>query len=468
MGSYADALVVPARMARAIPFLEFPNEIIYMISSLLTAKQARAFRRTCKGVKAVADGFAFPELTFNLFHHDDFDMLRHFANHPVFAGRVQSLVYVTKILDPRALFYIDFIAQKKHSCYTEVPSYMHSNTSRYEVGAKPSMTSPCWQNIYSQHNKSAYNKYIKAQNIQAGFLENNQDISVLRDVVPKFVSLRHITVSAGNQFRSDSISTPSIQLSPQALRQTSSVLLPLLELGRKLKSLCLGDVHWSGLARLLEDESIIGKSAHMCANLTTFKLVVETRSEGSVDPDDVDARQCKATMRKGNLRRLLKSMEHLESLVIRFTHIKMGADLDGDEYPAALSHLVPSGMHWHNLQDLWLENVEAPRKRLTAFIRLHAGTLRTIRLSSTRLIESSWHEFVADLRKLAKETTSLAEISLEGEVVGESEEPDMAEEHVEELYDFGSADDIGALGREISNYIMGRNVSNPMDFIEEL
>lgn len=119
--------------------------------------------------------------------------------------------------------------------------------------------------------------------------------------------------------------------------------------------------------------------------------------------------QCKDAVRKGDLRRLLESMPNLETLNIIFHYVEEESDV----YPASLCDLVSETVHWKHLTSIEFEFIEASRRDLVDSIRLHSSTPRSIGLKDLRLVRSSQHVFLPQLRELA-ENMFLDDISREG------------------------------------------------------
>lgn len=451
-----DRLTLPTP---TLTLLELPIDILHTVCSLLTPSEARLFRLTCKAVGSVADCHAFPELSISV-RPGDFAMLRHFANHPVFYKCVKSLVYFTTKLRPEVYSYEEVEADMMIGIKADQDRRARHTSSQRALLPPP---------IYTHQDiERIYRNYYKAHKHETYFLAENQDIFVLRDVIPKFVALRHVKVSGAWQYRDRDVqpwtsfkpilSLVRDSLEPVALRQIGSVMFPLLlpldGLGPRLRTLDLGQAGWSFLLHL-EDASILSKMTNLCANLTVFHMRLESASERSLWGDGIDVPRCKATIQKGNVRRLLRSMKHLESLHIGF----MGFKEDTGEYPATMSDIIPREMHWTELRDILLCSVEAPRQQLVDFIRLHSSTLETIELVDIRLMASSWHAFVPQLRELVADM-SLDAIKIWGHIHGEAEAVDADGYILKEDWLFL---EFSVSQHDLSQYILDGDPPNPTE-----
>lgn len=441
--------------------LDMPPDILHLVCEYLDPKHARTLRLTCRKIGAVADCYAFPELTFYL-HHDDFEMLRYFANHIVFSRHVKSLIYIVETLKPRCMNYKKFVSAKneEEAMYRNVLSSLKSDPDSIR------RLSAFHQTHSNKTMREKYHEYTKIHQLQCNILDNSTDFAVLRDVIPKFYNLRCIVVSALNSFRpfkpartpfDGGLVRAVDHIKPRGLRQVASILMPLIELPTRLQAMYLGELDWSFLCQL-EDATRLASMMDVCRNLTTFELILDT---GVNNQDEVGlyVSRCKSIIQKGHLRQLISSMTKLEVLSISFNFF----DEETEEYPASFSDLVPQGMHWENLKDITFRVVEATRQELEDFIQRHGSTISTIEFRDLRLIKSSWFVFVPRLRDLA-EDMFLDRIMLEGYVQGESEDEILPTEAKEERFDFGDHRVGGeSMSDGIENYIVWGDGPNPLD-----
>lgn len=82
--------------------------------------------------------------------------------------------------------------------------------------------------------------------------------------------------------------------------------------------------------------------------------------------------------------------------------------------------------------------IEAPRQEIEDFIRLRSSTLKEIELEDMRFVNTCWHAFIPQLRKIAKKML-LEYIVLMGLVEGETEDDNAIRAgFIEERYGFGN------------------------------
>lgn len=448
-----------------------PPEIIHLICEFLDVTDVRIFRLVCRTIGSTAASHAFPELVFFL-HHGDFEMLRYFADHPIYPRHVKSLVYSCDVLEPRRLSFKKFVAEKRQR---EDVSWRFR--SGLELKKTKKRVPPPPKEDSEEFLKSAYQRYTQAHDQQDSMLAEGFDFTVLREVIPKFSNLKDIMISADLCFREgrrhkkpfDALFTYSSDyLKPSGCRHVGSLLLPLVGSPTiQLRSLRLGTVDWSFLEQL-QEPSRLDQMIEICRNLTTFELHLDTGADWDADWDAVGIHmaECRAAVKKGGLRRLLGSMIHLEVLTIEFTY----PDKVNGIYPAAFSDLIPEGMRWENLQEFTFSLTEATRQEMVDFIRRHSSTVTQYYLKDLKLIRSSWLAFLPKLREMADEMF-LDDVMISGNVYGESEgdglplgipaggeeyfylgDPDMANEH--------------HLADDITDYIIWGECRNPLEYYD--
>lgn len=439
---------------------ELPPEVLHAVGAFLTEKEARALRLTCKRIEAVANCYAFQHLTFYL-HHGDFDMLRYFANHETFSKYVRSLIYVTDTLAERRLSLKKFIHNKTTS------DKFWYETLRAIVRPEARSRLPLERPDYTPADfEAVYQKYLDAHARQTDILATSQDFALFRDIIPKFTGLRDIMVSA-EWFREcrwgrtpfDAIFVQAQdELRPSACRHVASLLLPLVDQSPSLQSLCVGTVHWS-FVRQLEEPPRLSQLSHICRNLTTFDIMIDT-GVSHIEGVGIWVTQCKNTVRKGHIRSLIESMPNLVSLTVGFTFSNQEEEL----YPATFGDLISENAHWQHLRNVKFDVLEASRQELVDFFRRHSSTLRTIELKELRLIQSSWHVFLPQLRELADDMF-LDDILLTGFVQGEDEDEDTPPDIRDERYDLGDPGRSGSshLAEEITDYIIWGEGPSPLD-----
>lgn len=452
------------------PIEQLPPEILHTTCSFLDDNDARLLRQTCKNITAVAGCYAFPQLTFYL-HPGDFDMLRYFANHDIFAKNVRSLVYITDILRPKRVSFRKFLVRVMNRDEKWIETMRSRARTTTWTGTRSKLPHQRPTDV-KQQLRDIYDEYVEIHERQVKLLAGGEDFAVLKDVVPKFSRLRNITVSADYSFPEmkecwtpfQQILVPATDvLDPKACRQAASLLLPLVGLSPRLRSLCLGEIHWSFFDRL-HDPLRFTQMAEICRNLTMLNVYIDSSklTHNAVPNYTNDGAR---TVRQGDVRRLLEAMPKLESLTVGFTPTD---ELDAT-CPARLEDLVSTTTHWPYLRHLSFDTIEAPRQDLIDFFTRHSRTLRTIELRDLNLIRSSWRVFLPQMQKLA-EDMFLDNILIAGYGSGEAEEHTIASEPREELFYFNDPLDPSTpcLSDYITDYIISGQGPNPLDNVPDL
>lgn len=446
-------------------------ELIHLICSFLDVQDVRMLRLACRMLEAVAAYHAFPELVIYL-HHDDFDMLRRFADHPEYSKHVKSVVYVCDVLKPRCLTFKKYVAQKRKrdKIRWEVEQWKHRDFKL--PGPMPQPPQPDSEEFMY----GAYQRYKHVQEHQTRILAEGLDFTILKSVIPQFRNLKNITVSADRWFLEDQrhktpfddlFVTAGDYLEPPGCRHLGSLLMPLTGLPTThLRSLKLGSIDWSFLEQL-QEPSRLEQMIEVCQNLTTFELYLNTGADfddAGWDGGGVHVFDCKGVVRQGGLRRLLGSMTRLENLAIGFTY----PDEEMGLYPATLGDLVPEGMHWPNLWKFRFDLIEASRQDLVDFIRRHSSTVTEFHLQDLRLLASSWLVFLPQLRELA-EDMFLDDLTISGTVYGETEGEGALAGSLTGEIEYYELDDGGGdcLAYEITDYIIWGDCENPLVAVED-
>lgn len=422
--------------ADSIMLTGLPLEVIDHVCTFLDVRDICAVRLTRRSFTNVAPWKLFNRLVFYL-HHDDFEMLRHFANHLVYAHYVTSLVYKTDVLEPRRLSLEEFVAQKR------------------EIDKKSGTVSHPPQENSVDSLREAFERYKHIHHQQSHILAEDLDFTILEEVVPKFPKLQCIIVSARDCPPEDGIPMkpfedllvyPGDYLKPYGSRHVSSLLRPLVGLRYiHLQKLRLGMIDWS----FIEQEAPrMDQMIELCQTLTAFELHLDIGAdpEGPRDNNGSQMVRYKAAVEKGGLRRLLGSMTELQVLRLGFTC----ADPQ-NRYPAALSDFLPEGVHWKYLRCFVFQGVEGARQDMVDFVRRHSSTVTSFYLHNFRLVRSSWLVFLPELRRLAKEM-SLIDVWISGTLLGEVEGGSLPGLPVgeTELFELGN---LGEERDELSNYI---------------
>ncbi|ROW02402.1 hypothetical protein VMCG_06072 [Cytospora schulzeri] len=459
---------------------DFAPELIHLICSFLDVQDVRIFRLVCKTLGAVATSHVLSELVVFRYYRD-LEMLRHFADHPDYSQHVRSLVYVCDVLNMlkgQPLSFKKFAYEKEQGDYIrwvkdpENDKIMRAPPNPSLGGLRP----PPPQNS-EESSSEAYKRYSHAYAQQSHVLAEELDVTLLRDIVPKFLNLKSITVtSVDYSYRGEERKLPSDDLfvsakqclEPPGNHQTNALLLPLMGLKTiQLRSLKLEGLRLPFLEQL-QDPSRVDEMIDLCRNLTTFEIHLDVGGDFGINPFEDDARipmaECRATVQKSGLRRLLGSMAHLEVLNVGFYPDRVNGN-----HPAALDDIIPEGMCWKNLRQFTFGLIGATMQDMVDFIRRHGGTLTYFCLHDLRLIQSSWLVFLEELHVLV-ETMSLNNMLISGTVYGQGEHGSEGEGGApggpfvgdRECWELGASRSSGP-ARKIRDYILGDSGNHPLN-----
>lgn len=304
----------------------------------------------------MADCYAFPGLVFYL-HVGDFEMLQHFASHDVCSKNVMSLVYSTDILPRKRVSFKKFVAKKESD--DELHESAGLSTGRQQANHRKPLARP----VYTDNDcRRHYEEYVAVHKRQAQILASEVDFDVLREVIPKFTRLRELRVfTLDRNFKPgrDPFDTLFVQaqddLESKACRHIASLLNPLIGLGPTIHSLDLEEVSRLLLGQL-QDPTKFNHVVDICRNLTTFNIQIDTVTFESNEVG-IFVPECKAILRKGEFRRLIRAMSHLESLTVVFSYM----DEQNGPWPAGLRDLVSESTQLPFLKHVNFDILEASR-----------------------------------------------------------------------------------------------------------
>lgn len=388
---------------------KIPPEILYVVCSLLDVDDILNFRLVNKLMADIGAAYMLPEVTFYL-HQEELDRLEAISLHPIFSKHVTSLTYFAETLDSPKVSWREFLRDHKRET--------RWNGRLRKLNMTPSQL------------MAEYHKYIEAVDEQDKLMEEKKDLELLKRVLPRFPRLEALTMSAGNIFYEGRYQTQRKKpladsfrsswtsgIHPEGKRPLDALLLANAHAPCALTTLRAGSLHWRFFKR---SERELTRMFKPLANLTSIQLTV------NVDPADErinegnSLRKCQRVLAKGSIRRVLKSMPHLESLYVEILNL----ECDEQEKGAWLRDVIEPGFHWPNLKALVLGGIVGERMDFMNVFTRHKDTLRKLCLRDVTLASTSWRKLLPDIRK----NLYLEEACICGDIYGQSEEEaDMQE-----------------------------------------
>ncbi|KAI0384673.1 hypothetical protein F5Y04DRAFT_218954 [Hypomontagnella monticulosa] len=361
------------------------SEILCLVCSFLAIEDVRRFRLCCRAFADAGARFAFREVVFYL-HKDDLDMLRHISLHPIASKNVRSLVYVGHIM-----------AMPKKSL-DEFRNHCATIQEDAEYFAEEDNVPPP-PKIRRLQLKRLYEKYEITMDQQKKILEDNEDITCIREVISRFSSLREITMSCRSQFWPDQSKTPfqgcllnpNDELRPSGCRQLNSLLSAVFEADIKLRGLTAGIFSWRFFQNPLTE---FKSSIHYYDNLTCLELCIDTGITENSTNESHEVPECQQIIETGLLRDFIKSLSQLRTLHIAFT-----MDLREFGYYARLEDVMEPKHKWAHLHSLSLDRIICERQDVKSMLRKHKDTLKELCLSDIYLRSSSWRVLLPKIRK---------------------------------------------------------------------
>ncbi|KAI0133372.1 hypothetical protein F4776DRAFT_132516 [Hypoxylon sp. NC0597] len=418
-------------------------EILCIICSFLNIDDVRRFRLCCRAFADAAACFVHREIVFYL-HHDDFEMLRRISLHPIASRNVRSLVYIGHTL-----------GQPKQSMEEFRRSYA-SIRDVEEITARH-MKEPVPPQKTEEELIEHYKNYEATLDQEERIIRNDEDFSLLKEVISRFTSLQEITLSCDFWFRRGSVKTPfqdclvkpGDELQPVGCRQLDSLLSAIFETEIKLKKLTAGELNWRFFQK---PPAELRRAIPFYSNLTCLELCIETGMEEIEEPGmreiktGTEIPQCRRLLETGLLRDFIKSLTQLQTLYIVF-------DFHSDEhgYAAKLENIMEPKHRWEYLDSLTLGNISCERHDLLSMLKRHKSTLKELCLRDIQLRSTSWQVLLPKIRR----TMDLDDACICGELYGQEETAPFYEEY----WDLGVPEAIDdPLRADVSDYLVNNNI----------
>ncbi|KAI1181317.1 hypothetical protein F4777DRAFT_12509 [Nemania sp. FL0916] len=385
---------------------KIPPELVYVVCSLLSIDDVLNFRLVNKLFADVGAAYMLPEVTFFM-HREELDRLEAISLHPIFSKHVCSLVYFAETLGSPKVTWPEFVRQYKRQMRLNHSLMMKK------------------RELAAHQLNPAYKEYCDAVDEQDRYIAEERDLNLLKQVLPRFPRLEGLTMSAGNFYSLGRCLSPRKKpyadflrddihvsgLHPEGKRPLDALLLANAHSPCALRTLRAGSLHWRFFKRPERD---LRPLFSPLANLTAIDLCV------SVDPADEriyegnSLRKCQRVLAKGSIRKILRSMPHLQTLAIEILNLKS----EEQEKGAWLGDIIEPGFRWPNLKDLTLGGIVCNRMQLTSVLTLHKDTLKFLCLRDVALASTSWRKLLPDIRK----TLDLEDACICGDIYGECED----------------------------------------------
>ena len=426
------------KAARSIgAFSLIPQEIFDNICEFLGNNGVRRLRATCREMRDITDPYAFREVNFCL-HVDDFAALHAIAHHPTYPQFVRKLTYNTTIFDPRLV-----VDKTKGIVLSGVQDFgvkMYSDRNLIFPGLqKVEKHNP---EKWKQESDERKRRWMEAERVltaQRRIFETNYDVTLFKEILPKFINLREISVSTSatgtprtpfDIFPHCLLSTWIDEQEHTGIRHLPTLMEGIRAAGASMENLkrfrAGFGFHWLSLNPTVEkrsdstesdtsddsdDDGAVDSSISMFFSPPDLKLVNAgwplldnlTHFEISID-DMTHYHEIMPYPTKLLCLEALGSniiqMRNLETLIINIEN-----HLDSDciscevKPPVPLARLIPAGQHWPRLKKLDLGRVATNRGFLTKLLIRHKETLTTVGLQGIHLENSSWMAFFPKLRK---------------------------------------------------------------------
>lgn len=400
----------------SIPLAGLPKEVLLEVCLHLRPEEAAKFRATNKLFKEIASEITFEDIL--IFHcDDDFAMLRHLADDPIYSKCIKSLTLDGNVL-PIPPPFLEYKAAR-----TAWEAKYNPDLSGCPI--QPAYHLQLYKLLPESKLHDDHRRLTLHQHQQMQILNNYTDYALFREVVPKLSNLKHVSVSLQREF--DPLwweqATPkppfdhwygmaSRSLPHNGARQVDSMMMALaISPSRdKLRHLQIGAFHWEFI-NLLNDFALkLDQVVDICRSLTTLEIATrgeiigeDTKFGEDVNEDDIGS--CRRAVSKRSLCKILAATPDLREMTLRFANKwqDMGARSTSTVnicFPAAIDDILPADYYWRNLQKLELQTIECSSQQLLGFLERHASTLKSAMFRHVRLVNESWLIFLPQMREL--------------------------------------------------------------------
>jgi hypothetical protein len=378
-------------------------EILHIVCAFLDVRTILNFRLVSKAFADIGGPYLLPQVSFYM-HRDEFARLRAIAGHPTISKGVRSLTYFAEVMDKEIVSMQEF-----------VNDYYRDRADDLRAASYRQLSKP----LTIQELKNAYRQYEATMKAQQQIIDNQDDINCLKEVIPKFTSLREATMSAGQEFyegRAEDIREspfrksprwPGHDLDPEGQRHLNALLTALISSDCRLESLRAGILGWKFFKHFT---AVPPTLAHTLRNLRNIEIIIDA------DPNEnmQSILRCRRVMEGGILRKLIRTMHQLRSLKVML----WPAEFTDEAWPAKLDDVITPGYKWPHLKDLALGGMDTTRHDLMKVLETHKETLRSLCLRDAHLGDTSWWKFLPEIR----ERLQLEDACICGDITGTRED----------------------------------------------
>lgn len=402
-------------MARPITLEQLPTEVLCEIFGQLGLRHVRALRLVNKAIGAIANSIALKQLFFYP-AKEDFDMLTEIANQPSRANHVTSLLYGAVMLSTK---------HQTLPMYTaNIRQREHLNDQMDHIGVPRIKPRP--PKMTEAQIREDYQLYLRYYEEQEDILKNKRDYEVLENLVAKLPNLREVSVSSLNELREmpdgpyDACKgSGEPDSGVPEVRNLRALLSGVKAAGTQLQTIRAAVVPFS----FFDDAHFsLHSMLDLFQNLTHFVIDILAAEEhhyapwiddmfGSLPEDSIvnQLNECRATMRRGVLRRALENMPNLATLEISFEEY-VDRQVGLYNAPVDLGDIMPLDRVFRRLKNLKISNVGTDRQEIIKFLARHKESLNSVSLGALKLAKTSWLQLLPALKSTFRGTGCRVEL----------------------------------------------------------
>ena len=417
-----------ARKSIDFPIDKLPAELIHMICTYLKPTELANLRLVSRLAVPIALEYMVPEVHLIL-AKDSFEQLKALAEHPIASKHVTSFFFEAdklgvlpreewerSVAGPQYVAQVEEMRRRGHPCHHATERSLR--TFKREV----SKLSAAPRHQYTKEQMDhAFRKYSDFTHFQQDSQETAEQEKEVVEAMKHFPHLKELTMTVqccprigSSRLRKafeptfcphyQNETSRDTKSEPLGLQQTRSLLLGAYHAGLKVEALYCDIVSWRILK---QDAETFTRMKDSLSNLKDLRLDFATSHTEYDDPGiETDVESCSSYLAAGRLKDFLTAAPNLE-------HLQIGFQFNQPVWPANLKHVVGEH-HWPYLKIVELKMIDTSEKNLVAFCSRHAGTLKSLHLSSMGLVDGDWFSTFNRMRKILTLDTMVVSGRLEG------------------------------------------------------
>lgn len=409
------------------PIDKLPPELVHMICAYLKPTELANLRLVSRLAAPIALEYIVPEAHLIL-AKDSFEQLKALAKHPIASNYVTSLFFEADklgvlprkhweqiVAGPQYVAEIEGLRMRGRPCHHA--SERSLRTYKRELSKLSATPRHHYTEEQMDHAFGKYCDFIHFQQDSQEVVAQEKEVAEAMKHFPHLKEIIMATQSCArswtprlsktfesafcNYYDDDQRETNSEPLGLQPMR---SLLLGAHHAGLKVEDLQCGAVSW----RILEQDA--ETFTRMIDSLSKLKYLRLEFATGDAEFDgrwtELEIELCSTYLEGGRLRDFVTAAPDLQ-------YLQIGFQCNEPTWPTYLKHAVGEH-HWPSLTTVKLKMIGTSEDELVSFCTRHAGTLKSLHLTSVGLVDGEWFSAFHRMRKVLTLDTMEVAGRLEG------------------------------------------------------